>query len=92
MSNNLSDRQIRLQKLGDAGRTTLWRYRQDPKFPRPRKLGGRNLTPEHLVDAYLEEVLGEPPARPKEQPRDRRGRFGDRDKAPGPRRERGRSP
>ena len=85
----LSDRQIRDHKLGGAGRTSLWRYRQDPAFPKPRKLGGKNLTPEHEVDSYLEATLGAPLPQPVEeaQPRDHRGRFGDRDKPPGGRRE-----
>jgi hypothetical protein len=75
--NWLSDWQIRNRKLGGCSRTSLNRYRlADPKFPRPRRYGGRNLTPEHEIDAYLEVALIEPLA-PEPQPRDRRGRFAD---------------
>lgn len=75
----LSDSQIRNQKLGKASRTTLHRLRQDPNFPKPRRLVGRNLTPESEIDAYLQQmfaeqsarVIGEHPAAPY----DRHGRF-----------------
>ena len=54
----LSDRQV-CKKLGNCGKTTLWRYREKGIVPRPRKLLGRNLTPEDVLDAWLEEMLGE---------------------------------
>jgi predicted DNA-binding transcriptional regulator AlpA len=57
MSNNwLSDLQMR-RKLGNCSKTTLFRYRHsDSEFPQPRRLGGRNLTPEDEIDRYLEEL------------------------------------
>jgi hypothetical protein len=57
----LSDNQIRALKLGDCSKSSLHRYRKNPRFPRPRRYGGRNITPEEEIDAHLAEVFNDPP-------------------------------
>jgi predicted DNA-binding transcriptional regulator AlpA len=56
----LSDAQVR-RKLGDCGRSTIWRYRHlEHGFPKPLKMGGRNLTADDELDAYLDSLRERP--------------------------------
>jgi len=37
---------------------TLWCMRRDGKLPKPKKLGNRNVTPEHEADAAIARIIG----------------------------------
>jgi prophage regulatory protein len=41
------------KKLGNRGRTTVYRDIENGRLPAPIKLGGLNYFPEHLVDEAL---------------------------------------
>jgi hypothetical protein len=42
-----------LRRYIDVSAVTLWRWRQDPTFPPPRVINGRNFYDLPAVEAYL---------------------------------------
>lgn len=53
------DDQIRIEKLGGISKSSATRHVfSDPEFPKDVGLiPGKNLRPEHLVDAYLHKLI-----------------------------------
>ena len=57
MTRLISDKILK-QKLGGCSDMTLWRLRQAGKLPKPKKLGNRNVTPEHQADEAIARIVG----------------------------------
>ena len=53
----LTDKQLK-EKLGDCSDMTIWRLRRNGKLPKPKKLGNRNVTPEHEADRAIAALIG----------------------------------
>ena len=52
----ITDKQLR-QRLGGCSEMTIWRLRRDGKLPMTKKLGNRNVTPEHEAEAAIARLI-----------------------------------
>ena len=57
MKRLITDKHLK-EKLGSCSEMTIWRLRRDGKFPKPKKLGNRNVTPEDQADQAIAALIG----------------------------------
>ena len=57
MKRLITDKQLK-DKLGGCSDMTIWRLRREGKLPKPKKLGNRNVTPEHEADKAIDGLIG----------------------------------